>query len=120
METTIWVIEGVLKHYKEEKGDSGDNDYHLAVEDSSGRSLVVEIPAPGCLRSTPQPLRDMIKQARRDFDAKFDVTGSFKDTSTRVRVTGPAMFDKVHGTAPRGVAPNQIEIHPVIKIEFLD
>jgi len=118
-ETNIWIIEATITDFKEEKGADGDNDYHIAIKDSEGNTMIAEIPSPSCLKRTPQPLRDMIKKARADFDAQFDVTGDFKTTNTKVRITGPAMFDKVHSTEPRGVAPNQIEIHPVIKIEFI-
>jgi hypothetical protein len=62
----------------------------------------------------------MIAKVRADFDAKFSVTGSFKPSNQKVRITGPAMFDVQHGTPQRGVAPNGIEIHPIIEIEFLN
>ena len=39
-------------------------------------------------------------------------------TPTRARLTGPAFFDKVHGQM--GVSQsNGIEIHPVLKVEWL-
>ena len=116
-ETTTWTIEATIFDYKEEAGAHGDNDYHLAIKDSAGRTMIAEIPKPTCLTDTPEPLKSMITQARTDFDAHFTVTGSFKPTNTKVRITGPGMFDKLHGQ--KGVAPNGIEIHPVIKIEFL-
>jgi hypothetical protein len=116
-EATIWVIEATITEYKEEKGATGDNDYHLALDDGAGNTMVAEIPSPGCLTNTPEPLRSMIKQARSDFKSRFTVTGGFKQTNTKVRITGPAMFDRPHAT---GAAPNGIEIHPIIKIEFLN
>jgi len=120
-ERTIWVIEATLTDYKEEKGSTGDNDYHLALKDDDGNTMIAEIPKPSCVtNTTPEPLRDLIHQARTDFDAKFTVTGSFKPANSRVRITGPAMFDLIHGTPQRGVADNGIEIHPIIKIEFLN
>lgn len=122
-ERKIWVIEAILTDYKEERGAHGDTDYHLAIADDDGNTMIAEIPKPSCVTSTtPQPLRNLIHQARADFDAKFTVTGSFKQppTTQRVRITGPAMFDIIHGTPQRGVADNGIEIHPVIKIEFLN
>jgi hypothetical protein len=119
-ERKIWVIEATLTDYKEERGAHGDTDYHLALKDGT-RTMIAEIPKPTCVTgTTPEPLRDMIHQARADFDAKFHVTGSFKQTNTKVRITGPAMYDIVHGTPQRGVARNGIEIHPILKIEFLN
>jgi hypothetical protein len=115
-ETTIWTIDATLTDYKEEVGKHGDRDYHLALKDASGKTMIAEIPASSCLRQTPEPLRSLITQARADFDSRFNATGQFKKTNTRVRVTGVGFFDKLHGQ--RGLAPNGIEIHPVIKIEF--
>jgi hypothetical protein len=37
--------------------------------------------------------------------------------SAKVRVTGVGFFDKIHGQT--GAAPNGIELHPVLGIEFL-
>jgi hypothetical protein len=115
-ETTIWEINATLIEYKEERGSTGDNDYHLVIRDGQGLTMVAEIPKQNCVSTTPQPLRNMIKQARADFDAHFTVTGGFTPTSTKVRITGPGFFDRPHASAS---APNGIEIHPVIKIEFL-
>ncbi|HJP91560.1 MAG TPA: hypothetical protein VJ875_06365 [Pyrinomonadaceae bacterium] len=118
-ERKIWVIEAILTDYKQELGAHGDTDYHLALEDDDGNTMIAEIPKQSCVTgTTPQPLRDMIHQARVDFDAHFTVTGSFKHTHTRVRITGPAMFDFLHGQ--KGVADNGIEIHPILKIEFIN
>ena len=115
-ETTIWTVDATLTDYKEESGKHGDRDYHLALTDASGKTMIAEIPSPSCLRQTPEPLRILITQARADFDSHFSATGQFKHTNTRVRITGVGFFDKIHGQ--RGVAVNGIEIHPVIKIEF--
>ncbi len=116
IETTIWEIEGTLfKFIKED-----DEDYHLAIRDSSGNTMVVEIPAPDCLSKTPRKLKEMITAARLAFDGRFTATGNPKDASARVRITGPAMFDKKHPNDPIGDSPNHLEIHPVLKIEFLN
>jgi hypothetical protein len=40
-----------------------------------------------------------------------------KNLGERVRVTGIGFFDFIHGQA--GVAPNGIELHPVLGITFL-
>jgi hypothetical protein len=118
-ETNIWEIEGTLIEYKWENGASGDSDYHLVIRDSQGNTLVAEIPNPNCLGHTPQPLRSDITQARHDFDAKFSGTahasGTFKFTTTKVKITGQGFFDRPHASAS---ATNGIEIHPIIKIEF--
>jgi hypothetical protein len=35
----------------------------------------------------------------------------------RIRLTGLIFFDKLHGQA--GVAPNGVELHPILKVEAL-
>ena len=120
-ETNLWEINATLIEYKWENGSGGDSDYHLVLRDGNGNTLVAEIPNPNCLGSTPQPLRSLITQARHDFDAKFSgsahANGHFQPTNTTVKITGQGFFDRPHASA---TALNGIEIHPVIKIEFLN
>src|SRR5262249_10830121 len=72
-------------------------------------------PLPSCVGSG-SPFASGISHARAQFDAKFTATTSFQTTSTPVRVTGVGFFDFLHGQT--GVAPNGIELHPVIDIIF--
>jgi hypothetical protein len=115
-ETTIWKIEATVFLFVKED----DEDYHLALKDDQGRTMVAEIPAPNCLKKTPEALKDLILQARQDFDKRFTATGTPKDANVRVVITGPAMFDKKHPKNPLGDAANHIEIHPIISIRFID
>ena len=86
---------------------------------SGQRTLVAEIPSPDCLDDTPEPLRGMIIQARQDFDTWFASHSSDgPEFNQKVPVTGVGMFDTL-GHA-EGTSPNGIELHPVIKIEFLE
>lgn len=110
-ETTLWVINATLTKYKLES----DSDYHLVLSDSAGNTMITEIPAPACV-GAGSPFASGISHARAQFDAKFTATTSFKTTSTPVRVTGIGMFDFLHGQT--GVAPNGIELHPVVDIIF--
>src|ERR1700674_3537379 len=43
-EATIWVIEGTITDYKIEGGSHGDQDYHVAMVDGAGRTMIAEIP----------------------------------------------------------------------------
>ena len=110
-ETTQWVINATLIKYKLE----GDSDYHLVIADSSGRTMIVEIPSPTCV-GAGSPFFTGIQRARSEFNARFSATTSFKTTSTPVQVRGVGMFDFLHGQT--GVAPNGIELHPVLNIVF--
>jgi hypothetical protein len=118
-EQVIWTVDATIFAYKEEVAP-GDTDYHIAIKDGAN-TMIAEIPDPNCVTDTPEPLKSMITQARADFDAHFSgakkASGSFHLTNTKVRITGPGLFDRSH--KQKGYAKNGIEIHPVIKIEFL-
>ncbi len=110
-ETTQYQLSGTLTKYARE----GDSDYHLVIQDGSGRTMIVEIPAPNCVGSG-SPFGPGVSNARRQFDARFTATSSFKTTSTPVTVKGVGFWDFLHGQT--GVAPNGIELHSVLNITF--
>lgn len=110
-ETTVYQIQGTLTQYKLEN----DSDYHLILSDTSGRTMIVEIPDPACVGSS-SPLLSKIQQARTAFDAHYNVTTSFQTANVPVTVTGVGFFDFLHGQT--GVAPNGIELHAILNIQF--
>jgi hypothetical protein len=110
-ETTVWVITATLTQYKLES----DSDYHLILDDGAGHTMIAEIPAPSCVGSG-SPFLSGITHARSQFDAAFTATTSFQTANIPVKITGIGMFDFLHGQT--GVAPNGIELHPVIDIIF--
>ena len=114
-ETSTWVVIGTLTSFKMEDGSTGDSDYHLVIADEHGLTMIVEIPFPGCVGAN-SPFLPGITAARKAFDARFSVTGSFQNVSVPVQVTGVGMFDFAHGQ--RGLARNGIELHPVLEILF--
>jgi len=75
----------------------------------------VEIPSPTCV-GAGSPFLPGITNARNEFNAKFTATTSFQTANIPVKVTGVGMFDFLHGQT--GVAPNGIELHPVLDIVF--
>ena len=77
--------------------------------------MIVEIPAPNCV-GAGSPFGPGVANARRQFDARFTATTTFKSTSTPVTVRGVGFWDFLHGQT--GVAPNGIEIHSVLNITF--
>ena len=115
-ELKVWVVDATLTAYKfENDPETGDSDYHLVLADESGNTIIAEIPFPDCVRDD-SPFFEAISEARDKFDAAFQATGDFQDTSTPVRVVGVGFFDFHHGQ--RGVAPNAVELHPVLDILF--
>jgi hypothetical protein len=110
-ETTTWVLNATLVEYKLET----DSDYHLVIQDASGNTMIAEIPDPACVSSS-SPFSNLIQSARAQFDAKYSATTSFQTANIPVQITGVGMFDFLHGQT--GVAPNGIEVHPVLDIQF--
>ena len=110
-ETSVWTINGNLLEYKFED----DSDYHIVLQDESGNTIIGEIPNPGCVGSG-SPLAASIFNARMKFNAMFTANTSFQFANVPVQVTGVAMFDFLHGQT--GVAPNGIELHPILDIAF--
>lgn len=110
-ETNQYQVSGTLTKYVRE----GDSDYHLVIQDSSARTMIIEIPSPNCV-GAGSPFGPGIANARRQFDARFTATTSFKTTSTPVTVKGIGFWDYLHGQT--GVAPNGIEVHPVLNISI--
>ena len=110
-ETTTWVLDATLVEYKLEN----DSDYHLVIKDASGNTMIAEIPDPACV-GAGSPFAADIQNARAQFDAKYTASTSFQTANIPVQLTGVGMFDFLHGQT--GVAPNGIELHPVLGIVF--
>ncbi len=108
-ETTLVVVDAILVKYKLED----DSDIHLVIMDPLGNTMIAEIPSPVCV--TTGPFTALIASARAEFEANFSVTTSFKNTNTPVQLIGIGFFDYIHGQT--GVAPNGIEIHPVLSMQ---
>jgi hypothetical protein len=91
-----------------------DQDIHLVVADPRARShtLIVEFPAPAC--TTHSVKRSAMLQARRAFVSACGqpAKSSFHFLHGTATLTGVGFFDFNHGQT--GVAPNAIELHPVL------
>ena len=111
-ENTVYVIRATMTLYKLE----GDVDYHIVVQDDNGNTMVTEIPCPCCV-AISSPFTAAIANARQEFDARFTATSFFQAVSVPVQITGVGFFDFIHGQT--GVAPNGIELHPILDIKFL-
>jgi len=82
-----------------------DSDLHLVLR-QGGNHMIAEAPAPYC-DSRATPLR------RRQIRVARGRVG----LCARARVTGVAFFDYEHGQT--GVAPNAIELHPILGFRCL-
>jgi hypothetical protein len=123
-ECQVYTIEATVTAAKME----ADSDYHLALADDQGNTMIAEAACPGCCSGSPW--LDQIKAARSAVEqaipalaspqmklAAASSTGaSYQDVNLKAKITGVGFFDRIHGQ--RGVAPNGIELHPVLDISF--
>ena len=110
-EDTVFVVNATLTDYKLES----DSDYHLVLMDDQGNTMIAEIPSSSCVDPS-SPFAGQITNARAEFDAQFTANSSFQTANVPVQVTGVGFFDFFHNQ--HGVAPNVIELHPVLDIQF--
>jgi hypothetical protein len=108
-------VNAILKEFKIETGSTGDSDYHLVLTDDQGKTMIAEIPSPSCVGSGSL-FAAKIANARAEFDSQFTVSSSFQTVNIPVQITGVGFFDFFHNQT--GVAPNVIELHPVLDIAF--
>jgi Big-like domain-containing protein/lamin tail-like protein len=111
-ETTVYIVHATLTLYKKET----DVDYHIVLQDEIGNTLITEVPCPCCVGIT-SPFLNAVTTARAQFDAELTALPFFQSVSIPVIVKGVGFFDFIHGQT--GVAPNGIELHPILDIAFL-
>ena len=144
-ETHLYRVSARLVKWKKECCQaSDDSDYHLVMTDDSlqfsdenngvpvtGHSFVAELPDPGCLSGrngtfgttspffqTGNPLN--VATARQALEQQTQspaFNGSWNDMNgIPVEIIGVGFFDRAHSQTGR--SPNNIEIHPVLSINF--
>jgi hypothetical protein len=109
-ETTLWELTNVT--LTEIKAES-DSDYHLVLSDGT-HTLIAEIPYPNCATSSVWSC--FISSARVEVETMFTVTSTPQYPAKTVTVRGVGFFDFAHGQ--NGVAPNAIELHPILQLCF--
>jgi hypothetical protein len=82
-----------------------DGDLHLVLESGSSH-MIAEAPSPACTSRATAAARTQMTQARRA-----------AAPCARAVVTGVAFFDYFHGQT--GIAPNAIELHPILGFRCL-
>jgi len=112
VETTTYRVRAKLLAAKVEQ----DSDVHLVIADpATGGTMIAEFPAPACIgASAPRVARRMMARARASFVRACGRanSGFFVTLSGAATVAGVGFFDFDHGQ--RGVAPNAVELHPVL------
>ncbi len=116
-ECKTYIINALITFYKFE----ADSDIHAVIADPTNRNLtmIVEFPSTNCTVIQSSHYLTSIKTARKDFlnmvKAAHLHPNQHASSGISVHVTGTAFFDKLHGQT--GVAPNGVELHPVLKIQ---
>jgi hypothetical protein len=117
-ELRTFQVKGILRVIKKET----DQDYHLVITDPINPriTMIVESPDPQCASGSQfldniASVRTMLDRTLQ-LDRIFSPENSRSELSMPVTVTGVAFFDVLHGQ--EGVAPNGIELHPILMIDF--
>jgi hypothetical protein len=121
-ETRVYSVEAVLMGWKAETGSHGDRDYHLVLGDPAdpGRTLIAEVPSSDCTGACSSSHVQQFLQARQELVSRLSAPQAhFRRVNPAwlVRVQGVGFFDIYHNQI--GVAENCIELHPVLRIEFV-
>jgi hypothetical protein len=103
-EFTVYTVTVNLVHVYQEH----DLDQHMAINDGAGHFMLAELPDTSCAQSSH--FLSSINRAHAELAAW---SGS---TPARVQITGVGFFDGVTNQSDQ--APNQIELHPVLDINF--
>lgn len=97
------------------KKNEDDNDYHLVLS-SGSETMVGEVPDPVCaVASTSAHVNDFI-DARNWVNTHIGTGAVANVNIPAVDITGVAYVDVPHGQT--GASPNQMEIHPILNIQF--
>jgi hypothetical protein len=92
-----------------------DGDIHLviAARTAKNRTMIVEFPDRACVASAFK--RDRMDRARQAIltECGSISSSSFTDLTGKVVIRGVGFWDEIHGQT--GVAPNGIELHPVLR-----
>lgn len=112
-ETSMLVVKAILLGYHAES----DEDFHLVIADPQNPqiTMIAEIPSSNCVQG--QQFQAMVTQFRNQLIAKFGAPGRKTRrlrTPAPILLRGVGFFDLKHPTPQDGVAPNGIELHPIL------
>jgi hypothetical protein len=116
VELTVYTVEATILRGKLE----ADGDYELIIQGKTGATMIAESPTPTKMFVGNSPWFSEMATVRKQLDEEFVVAQGLKPRrggGVHARITGVGFFDLVHGQT--GVAPNGIELHPILRLEFL-
>jgi hypothetical protein len=121
-EKQVYSVEAVLLGWKQETGEHGDHDFHLVLADPNdiSRTMIAEVPAAECRGACSSLQARHFVEVRQALIAQLaEPQAHFRRFSPAwvVHVEGVGFFDVFHGQI--GVAENCMELHPLLKVEFV-
>ena len=116
-ELTTFSVQARVREFKLED----DRDIHVVINTpgNAAESMIVELVDVGCSGAVASSQAEAMRTARQVFISLCGqpTPSSFKSCTATVQVVGVGFFDELHGQT--GVAPNGIELHPVLGITAL-
>lgn len=113
VETTTYKVRAKLIKYALED----DHDIHLVISSpsSTAKTMIVEFPDPSCPGVRDSLKKTAIGHARSAIStACGNPSTHFHDLEGTATISGVGFFDVKHPTPQTGVAPNGVELHPVL------
>jgi len=104
--------------------EEADRDIHLVIADpATGETMIAEAPDPLCSTAQASGHAQQLSAARSAIIACFGqpkASNSYKTFGgdTRITLTGVGFFDFIHSPPQNGVAPNGIELHPLVQVKL--
>jgi hypothetical protein len=121
-EKQVYSVEAVLLGWKQETTEHGDRDFHLVLADPNDltRTMIAEVPSAECQGACSSSQAQHFAEVRQTLTAQLSEPEAhfrrFPQTWV-VRVEGVGFFDIFHQQI--GVAENCMELHPLLKVEFV-
>jgi len=121
-EKQVYSVEAVLLGWKQETGQHGDRDFHLVLADPNDvtRTMIAEVPSAECQGACSSAQSQRFAEVRQVLTAQLaEPQAHFRRFTPAwvVRVEGVGFFDIFHQQI--GVAENCMELHPLLKVEFV-
>jgi hypothetical protein len=111
-ERTIYEVEAVIVACKLQTSGS----YHLDLQGTTGKTMIANCVDPRFVDPSSRWTKE-IAAVRKEVETKLNPGPTYTRGSRRVRISGIGFFNQVRGQS--GVAPNGIELTPVLSIEWL-
>lgn len=121
-EKEVYSVEAVLLGWKQETGQHGDHDFHLVLADPNDvtRTMIAEVPSMECQGACSSSQAQHFAEVRQLLVSQLsEPEPHFRrfPHAWVMRVEGVGFFDIFHQQI--GVAENCMELHPLLKVEFV-